>query len=247
MIVSFISGKGGVGKSTLATFYTDILLERGKDHIEAFLDLDWSKANSQYYFNINPSMILPENILPVTDLMDYVNRFECDKNRKVYLDYIYTGQGTDTIFPSVDSVKVLKGKIEALKSTYANVILDNVASLTIQAVYPTLASDIAVIVMSPDITSISDGYLLANSLLEKKYQGRIAIILNSFRSFSQGLTVFKRVFNALKIKGHEAQLLGVVPYSYNIVKGFRERKKLSAIKCRSVKVIREAFKMLEAT
>ncbi len=151
-VISICSGKGGVGKTTVAANLSVILSRFGKTLV---IDCDIALPNLHTFFGIED---------PIVSLLDVL------RDSRYLEDAIYRirakNVGKLDVIPSSTSVKALEEVnmeklreiIDGIRHDYDFIILDVAAGLSKYAMIPMLASDKICIVINPEKASISDAH-----------------------------------------------------------------------------------------
>ncbi len=206
-VIAICSGKGGVGKTTVAANLSVLLSKFGKTLV---IDCDIALPNLHTFFGIED---------PLVSLLDAL------RDMKYLEDAIYRirakNVGKLDIIPSSPSVKALeeismdrlKDVIESLKHDYDFIVLDVAAGLSKYAMIPMLSSDKICIVINPDKASISDAHKVRKvaDISDIAVRG---IIVNRYKGEK------KMVDHAEKAIG--AETIGIIRESKLIAECWRE-------------------------
>ena len=206
-VIAICSGKGGVGKTTIAANLSVILSRFGKTLL---IDCDIALPNLHTYFG------LEDPIVSILDAMRDSNYLE---------DAIYRirakNVGRLDIIPASPSVKALeevdmnrlKEIVESLKHDYDFIVLDVAAGLSKYAMIPMLTSDKICIVINPEKTSISDAHKVRKiaDISDIPVRG---IIVNRYKGER------KMVDYAEKAIG--AETIGIIRESKHIIECWKE-------------------------
>ncbi len=145
-VIGFCSGKGGVGKTTVAVNVATLL---SRKHSVIAVDSDIALPNLHSFFGIDE---------PFVTILDAL------KDDKFLEDAIYDITPSLHIMPSGSTIKALEGikmerfneLIDTLSDMYDYVIVDIAAGLSKFAAIPMTASDEICIVVNPERPSIMD-------------------------------------------------------------------------------------------
>lgn len=199
-MIVITSGKGGVGKTTVASFLGAKLAERGKKCVVCDLDLGLN----------NLDIVMGAESRVVYDLSDALEGrcranqilVECPNVKNLYL--ISSGHTLDRKVTG-ENVKQL---FEGLKKRFDYVIFDCPAGVDVGFHRAVSASDCALVVVAPSLSSIRDADKVL-SLLRSYNLKKIKLVLNMARG---DLMVEGK---ALKVKEIEellkTEVIGVIP------------------------------------
>jgi len=157
-IVSFMSGKGGTGKTVLVYNLAVVMADSGLRCL--LIDSDW------YFGNVH----ILANVSPAHTLFDQINARKDDEKHVIALnenlDFMASPASADkpVEFDPEAYVKFLSGLPQSLAS-YDFILIDTPSGL-VDIIRPTaLVSDINFIIINPEWTSIADGYGLYKYLI----------------------------------------------------------------------------------
>ncbi len=177
--VSITSGKGGVGKTSIAVNLAMQLAQRGKR--VCLLDADWGLANVNVMLKLQPRHTLEDLITSNLRLNDVILR--------------HVAQGVDVIPGSSGSERMttltpvelgrLANALQALEA-YDFVLIDSASGIARNVLALSLASPEVLMVITPDPTSMTDAYALLKLLHAEAYQGRVQVIVNHSRNHTVG-------------------------------------------------------------
>ncbi len=151
-VIAICSGKGGVGKTTVAANLSVVLSKFGKTLV---IDCDIALPNLHTFFGIeDPLVSLLDALRDINYLEDAIYRIRAKNVGK--LDLIPASTSVKAL-EEIDMNK-LKDIIESLKHDYDFILLDVAAGLSKYAMIPMLTSDKICIVVNPEKTAISDAH-----------------------------------------------------------------------------------------
>ncbi len=196
--VSFMSGKGGVGKSTITAAVAKSLAK--KDIKTLVLELDIPLRSLDHLFSVVDRVVF--------DIGDISNGREIDEvilNVSKNLDYIPSPVNVDAVI----NKELLQSILNGVSDKYDFCLIDCRASIDSLICDISSLSDMAVIVVTPDEISLRDGailsdYLHYNDILDAANH---RIIINKVDMKRKN--VIGNFDNIIDTIG--AQLLGVVP------------------------------------
>jgi len=212
------SGKGGVGKTSLAVNLAIALSQRGKQ--VAILDGDLGLANADLLMGVRA----PYNIKHLVDGQKRVSEIivHCPKGVKL----IPGGSGIPEI-TNMSEIRV-KGLIEALGvlDQYVDfLIIDTGAGISKQVLAFALAADEVLVVTTPEPTSLADAYGIIKVVNNGNPQMPINIVVNQADGIEDGKRVFERLdIICQRFINKKIGLAGIVPFDYNVSKAIRSQE-----------------------
>lgn len=184
--MSFTSGKGGVGKTTMVTNIAVQMAERG--HRVLILDGDLGMANVDVMFKVRSrhsimdviegNRMLEEVIVPVTDR----------------ISLIPGGSGIYELTKTTPLQKqTLLSQVSDLEQSYDFMLIDTAPGIDDNVLYLNSAAQEINVVVTPDPSSMTDAYALIKVLHQRKRENRFSIICNQVKDESEGYRIFQRL------------------------------------------------------
>ncbi len=185
-VLSITSGKGGVGKTNIATNLACALVQEGKKVL--VFDADLGLANIDILMGITPEYTIEHVIKGKKKLSDII---------------INTPEGVH-ILPSSSGVeeftnlslfqkKRLIEEFSLLNNIYDFIIIDTPAGISSNVIYFNLAANEIINVIEPDPTSFTDAYALMKVLSVKYGVEEFSIVVNCVDSEEQAKRVFQNM------------------------------------------------------
>lgn len=215
--IAVTSGKGGVGKTNVALF-TAVFVAAFRKKV-LLLDADLGLAN----VHILLGMIPDKNISHYIDGQCSVDKI------------IYRGPGGIDIIPGASGLEKLAnidlGRLELLQhefmkleSKYDFMIIDTGAGIGTNVTQFASKTDLSLIVMTPEPTSLADAYAMVKVLYEKGCT-KIAVVVNMCASEREGNETFDRL-NALVVKflKRPLELFGTLPLDRDVSQCVKKQK-----------------------
>lgn len=227
-IVSFVSGKGGVGKSVLAFN----LAERCATARQKVLlvDTDFNFGNQHILANIKCEFGIKEFISGELSLKEAISSVNSQ------LD-ILPAVNSHIVFHDSDVPEYAK-MIKNLRyqgAEYDLIIIDHSSGVSKVSTMIAFASDINLLVVVPELTSISDSYGLFKYLKETNKNIDCRLLINRVQTEEEAKYIYSKFYaiaeRFLKIT---PRLMGFIPEDELIVKSLAAQSPLSAIDAQSV-------------
>lgn len=216
-IIAVASGKGGVGKTNLAVNLGLALQQKGQRVL--LLDADLGMANIDILLGLTPRYNL-------SHLLKGKCRFE---------DALLKGPGGINILPgtsgiedliniSSTEVKRLMEVSARMEDDYDVILIDVGAGIHYSVTNFIMASDEALIILTPEPTSIMDAYSLIKYLFTCKYKNSLGLIINQTYSRSEGIEIAERMKRVIKeYLQIDINIYGYVPYDMFIPRAVKDQ------------------------
>ena len=215
-VVSITSGKGGVGKTNISTNLACLLGEKGYNTL--LLDADLGLGNVDVLLGITPKF----NVLHLLS-----NEISLDK-------VLFKTNYNFSILPApsgvMDLVSLTPGQklefldvLDPLDSKLDFFIVDTGAGISDNVLYFNIASQHRIVVLTPEPTSLTDGYALIKVLNQQHSVNDFFIIINMCVHEKQAKEVFKRLYLACDrfLKGVSLNFLGFIPKDNNVIESVK--------------------------
>lgn len=219
MIIGITSGKGGPGKSTIATnlaYYFSV----NKNKKVLLIDIDWGASNTFYFFNTFPD----------ATIYNYIKKEntwnEIKKIINPNLHLIVSGRGEIDIanISDINKANIINEVMED-EHNYDIIMFDTSPGLHRSIIDFLKISDKVAVIVNYDITALIDGYDLIKILKTENYSGEIGIIVNRMSNHKES---YDKYFLIAKTSNQYfnfiPQFYGNINNSKNIQTAFANRK-----------------------
>jgi flagellar biosynthesis protein FlhG len=209
--VCVASGKGGTGKSVVSASIAALFAKSARTLI---VDADMGVGNAHILQDVAPEhsfVDLVEGRCSVRDILT-----ACAQN----LDMLAAGSGVSRM-ASLSSweLHLVAGGIDEIEGDYAHLVVDSAAGISNQTVALAAASDIVLLVTTPDVTALTDAYAFLKVLRMRRAEARPLFVVNRAASLAEGTRVAERLQGvARKFLGHEPRCLGILPDDRAVVR-----------------------------
>lgn len=219
-VISFTSGKGGVGKTNLSTNLGVALCQRGNRVL--LLDADLGLANVDILLGISPKY----------------NLYDVLAGRKTIDEIIVDGPEGLSIIPAASGIESvcelstsdklhLIGAIENISTSYDYLLIDTRAGVSSDVMYFNSASNEIFVVINNEPTSLTDAYAVIKVLSKNYGEKTFSVISNDVRDSSEGAFAFQRLQHAVeKFLQVKLDYLGYVPTDSMLNEAIQEQKPL---------------------
>ncbi len=204
-VISFTSGKGGVGKTQTIVNTAIALARMGKSVL--LLDADLGLANVNVLLGITPKYTLQDVFSGVKSLRDI----------------LITGPEGISIIPAASGVEsicelnahqklmLLQG-IEDVAHSYDYLLIDTRAGISSDVMYFNTASSEIICVINNEPTSLTDAYASIKVLSTNYGEKRVLVVANNVSDDREGMKAFTRLSQAVeKFLRIEVTYLGCIP------------------------------------
>jgi flagellar biosynthesis protein FlhG len=202
--VCVASGKGGTGKSIVTASLADVFSRRGRTLI---VDADLGVGNAHILQDVTPELSFVDVVDGKHGVQDI--RVECRDN----LDLLGGGSGISRMAGlSSWELHMLARGIETLEQEYAHLVVDSAAGISSQTIAFAAASDVVLIVTTPDVTALTDAYAFLKALLLRRGECDPVFAVNRAASEEEARGVADRLIAvSRKFLGREPRFVGSLP------------------------------------
>lgn len=183
-IITVASGKGGVGKTNISVNLA--LYFAGQGYRTCLFDADLGLANTNILLGIYPERTLGDVISLKAGMADIVVRdYEG-------IDIIPGGSGIQALADlEKDRLEALVNSFSALEG-YDFLLFDTSAGISGNVVSFCMTSSDLLLVVSPEPTSLTDGYALLKVLAKNGFRGDVRVVVNQVKRLDDAKRVFSR-------------------------------------------------------
>lgn len=188
-VIAVTSGKGGVGKTTVAVNLAVSLARSGKR--VALLDADLGLANCHILLGIKPRYNLRHLVEDGFGLEDLIT----DTPDKVQL--ISGGQGVRELANLTNEQRrLVLRQLDRLEHSVDVLIVDTGAGISENVLRFALLADEIVTVTTPNVSSAADAFSIIKILLEMEPNAKIGVLANNARDCYEAKNVYNRLNTA---------------------------------------------------
>jgi flagellar biosynthesis protein FlhG len=217
-VVVVTSGKGGVGKSTMALNIALSLCAAGKKVV--LMDADLGLGNIDIMLGLVPEY----------------NLYHMITNKKSLRDIIITGPDNLKIIPGGSGISELANlkdeqlrrilvELGTLDGEYDYMIIDTGAGISNNVTSFLLASDDVIVVTTPEPTSLTDAYGVIKTMAREEFKGNIFLVVNRAATNIEGmLTAEKLKIVIKKFLNIDITILGHITNESLVEEGIRRQE-----------------------
>lgn len=214
--IAVTSGKGGVGKSNLAVNLAAAIAARRST---CLLDADLGLANADLLCGLSPGATLEDVV----------------HGRRRLADVMTVAPGGFRLLPGASGVasvanlapaarRELVIQLAGLERSFDVLLVDTGAGIGANAMAFTLAADSALVVVTPEPTSITDAYGAIKTIAAKVARPRLRIAVNMAANEAEGSEVFRRLDRVSRhFLSLPLELAGIVPLDEAVRESVRKR------------------------
>jgi flagellar biosynthesis protein FlhG len=216
-LISFVSGKGGVGKTNFCVGVASILASTGKKVL--LVDFDLSMANINVLYRVHNDKGLQE-LVGDKKVEDVVS------NIRKNLYFIMTDSDQELKSFDIDLAEYFIKKIRDYTKDFDYCLMDMEAGDTKTVLSISEFSDMRVLVLTPEPTALVDNFGMIKTFKEKLSNPKSLLLINKVQDENEGKTVFNRIKNASeKWLDTDIDYLGSIRDDYKV----REAVKRSSV------------------
>ena len=219
--MSFTSGKGGVGKSTITANVAHKLGEMGKKVL--ILDGDMSMANLDIMYRVKPKYTLEHVIRNERRLSETV--VSVSRN----IDLIPGGSGVyEMQHLDLAGRASIVNQIDELEKKYDYMLIDTAPGIDENVLYLNSAAQEICLVVTPDPASLTDSYALIKVLHQRKKENKFSIVCNQVRDEEEAKAIFNRLYDvSSRFLSVRLEYQGYIPTDVNVKKATKTQQLFS--------------------
>ena len=218
--IAITSGKGGVGKTNVAT---NLAISLGKSkHRTALLDADLGLANADLVLGVAPTATLADVLFQGTPLKEALVPIND------YVSLIPAASGIrelERLTP--DKRSLLLRALDELEDEFDYLLIDTGAGIGDNVMFFCDFADAVLLVTIPEPTAITDAYAMIK-LLSKNYgRNELSIVVNQAPSASAAATVHSKLGDvANRFLGIQLDMAGYLPVDHALPKAVAAQKSI---------------------
>ena len=217
-VLAVASGKGGVGKSTVVVNLAVAIARLGRKVL--VLDADFSLANIDVLLGLAPKHTIQHFFSGACALRDLV----VDGPAGIHIIPAASGVAElSRIDPAMR--RALFDGLEVLRAEHDCLLIDTPAGIGENVVHLASAADRAVIVVSPEPTSLVDAYATIKVLAGAGGLDRLSLVVNGSRDAEETITVHGQIDRVCRrFLGAGIGLLGEIFHDAHVQEAVREQR-----------------------
>ena len=228
-ITAITSGKGGVGKTFLSANLAAALAARGERVL--VLDADLGLANLDVVLNLEPKITLHDVFTGAATLDDAILDAPGD------FSVLLAGSGLVEYSRLTPEVRTqLENIVETLAPRYDRILLDTGAGISDVVLYAVSLADEALVIATPEPTSMTDAYATIKVLVTQQQRRAIRLVVNQVSQNGEGRAIRNQLqlvldrFVVPRVKALaeplKLDLLGEIPLDPSVREAVQKRRLL---------------------
>lgn len=184
-VISFTSGKGGVGKSTLTCNLALRLAQNGKRVL--ILDGDLGMANIDVMFASNTKGDILDLLMGTKSISEIITEVSRDV-------HVLSGGSGLYQLNQINHFqrRQLMDSIQSISYGYDYMLIDTAPGISDNVLFLNAASNETAVIVSPDPSSITDAYALIKVMWQRHRKDHFNIICNLVKDDVDGLALYQR-------------------------------------------------------
>lgn len=202
--VCVASGKGGTGKSLVCASLASLLARRGRTLL---VDGDMGVANAHILQDVTPEHSFVDVVEGRREVSEIV------VNVGPQLDLLAGGSGFSRMAGlSPYELHLIADGLEKLELGYRTLLVDSAAGISNQTISIAAASDLVLLVTTPDVTAMTDAYAFLKVFLQRKPSSEALLVVNRATDEHEALRTAERIREvSRKFLGRAPRWLGTLP------------------------------------
>ncbi|MFP3927581.1 MAG: MinD/ParA family protein [Desulfobacteraceae bacterium] len=218
-VISITSGKGGVGKTTIAANLAVALCTMNQRVL--VLDADLGLANMDVMLGLNPHYTI----------------YHLLRGERALEEIIVQGPGGFQLLPAASGIPeltelnssqrlVLLDELDALKDRFDVLLIDTGAGISSNVMYFNFAAMDKVVVVTNEPTSLTDAYALIKVLTGKYKQKRFKILINAARNGEEANRIYRHLSLVVDqfLGSPSLDYVGWIPYDRQMSAAIRKQQ-----------------------
>ncbi|MDR1665063.1 MAG: P-loop NTPase [Clostridiales bacterium] len=223
-VIAITSGKGGVGKTNVAINIAIHMRRQGKRVV--MLDTDFGLANIEVLFGVNPKYNFGDVLSGLVSIEAAMS------TGPMGVQFLSGGSGLTALSNiTEEQMAVLVDSFSFLNEMADIILIDTGAGVSKSVVNFVKAAQEAIVVTTPDPTSVTDAYALIKTVKDTCLQEELPefkLIVNRVDSPSEGVDVYEKLGGVCgRFLGIRLSSLGNIPHDPHLTKAVKKQQPVS--------------------
>ncbi|GAB4165786.1 MAG: MinD/ParA family protein [Geothermobacteraceae bacterium] len=217
-VISVTSGKGGVGKTSVAANVAVELSRAGKRVL--IIDADLGLANIDVICGLTPRYNLNHYFAGDKSLVDIITPGPAG------ISILPAGSGLQhlTHLDAGQKMRFLED-LDSLHGRFDIVLIDTEAGISENVTYFNMAAQEILVVTTPEPTAITDAYALMKLMSTRYHQKNFSLVVNQVHEMDDGLDVYQKLtIVSNRYLDISIDYLGCIPASDRMLEAVRRQK-----------------------
>jgi flagellar biosynthesis protein FlhG len=185
-VVSFTSGKGGIGKSNTVLNTAISLADMGRSVL--ILDADLGLANIDVLCGVTPKRSIKDVLEGKAGLKDII------VEGPLGISLIPASSGVEYLARLTHTQRLtILNEVEAVAARYDYLLIDTAAGIGTDVMFFNAAASEIVCVINGEPTSLTDSYAVIKVLTQNYGEKKISILANNVQNEAEGVRAFNRL------------------------------------------------------
>lgn len=217
-IITVTSGKGGVGKTNFTLNCAIALNSMG--HRTLIIDADFGLSNIDVMLGMIPRYNLFHVITNKKSIEEIIVEGPCG------IRFIAGGSGIwELLNLSTQDMEVLMKQLERLDDLADIIMIDTGAGVSDKVIRMILAANEAIVITTPEPTSVTDAYALVKSVVSIKKDMSLRVVVNRAESAQEATDVMDKFIRvAERFLDVKLEPLGYILYDDAVVKATKRQR-----------------------
>lgn len=218
MTIAVASGKGGVGKTNVVANLAIAMRRLGRKPL--IFDADLGLSNIDVLLHLAPRYNIQHLLKGEKSLKDII----IEGPEGILILPASSGVQELTRLDEFQRLRILE-EFDSFDNDIDTLLIDTSAGISENVAFFCVAAQEIIVVTSPEPTAVTDAYALIK-VLSSRYQERdFDILVNSVRSETEAMDVFKRLSIATeRFLNISINYLGFIPLDYSVQRAVRSQK-----------------------
>ena len=223
-VIVVTSGKGGVGKSNLSVNMA-IQMKRQNKRV-VLIDTDFGLANVEVLCGINPSYNFGDVLAGVVDIKAALT------TGPLGIPFLSGGSGLTSLANITErQISVLTDSFLTLDSLADILLIDTGAGMSHAVVDFVKAANVAVVVTTPDPTSVTDAYALIKAVKDTVEElPEFKLVVNRVENPEEGVDIYEKLSGVCgRFLGISLLSLGNIPNDPHLIRAVKKQQPVSLL------------------